>query len=177
LLYSRRKRLAELAAREARCESFWTVKFDESVRTRLVHSFRSASNFIDYYAHAREAILRDEGKFYLHDSSMAAEKDLISYLMTCQDEMVPTVIEAMSQACDDPRLNQATGNWDRSATFDASVNVILREHRISYELNNSQMIPFSAKELHEEIVAPTLRLLPGRPDLDKVESAYRSALE
>jgi len=83
----------------------------------------------------------------------------------------------MSQACSDGQLNQATGNWRWANTFEVSINVILREHRISYELTRNQMIPFSAKELHTEVVAPALRLLAGRTDLEKVESAYRSALE
>jgi len=39
------------------------------------------------------------------------------------------------------------------------------------------MIPLSSRELHEHVVAPALQLLAGRPDLDKVESAYRAALE
>jgi hypothetical protein len=178
LLYSRRKRLAEIAAREAAGESFWTDKFDESVRNKIVLAFRfSAHNIADYYIYARDAILHDEGKFYLTAPAADAAQDLIGYLLKCDDGMVPTVVEAMSQACSDGRLNGATSNWSWAETFDVSINVILREHRVSYELTGNQMIPFSAKELHEEVVAPTLRLLAGRSDLANVESAYRSALE
>ena len=97
--------------------------------------------------------------------------------MRCDDETVPTVIEAMSLACNDSRLNHSTGNWRRTATFDDKVNVILREHRISYELTKGRMVPFSTKELHEAVVAPSLRLLAGHLNLEKVESAYQAALE
>lgn len=178
MLYSRRKRLAELAAREAAGESFWTDEFDRAVRTKVILAFQhSAGDFGEYYVYARQAILHDEGMFYLSNPKMTAVDDLVNYLRTCEDSMVPTIIEAMSQACSDGSFNAATGNWDRAGTFDAVVNVILREHRISYELTGNQMIPFSAKELHEEVVSPALRLLAGRTDLDKVEFAYRSALE
>jgi hypothetical protein len=57
-----------------------------------------------------------------------------------------------------------------------TVNAALREHRISFELVGDTMIPFASKELHTEIVVPTMRLLSGRVGWDKVESAYQDAL-
>jgi hypothetical protein len=96
--------------------------------------------------------------------------------MNCDDEMVPTILEAISLACHDFGLNRQSGSWS-GELFDACVNVILREHRISYDFTKSQMVPFSAKELHHSVLAPALQLLAGRPDLENVESAYRTALE
>lgn len=178
MLYSRRKRLAELATREAAGESFWTDKFDGPVRNKLILASRfSAGNWEDYNIYAREAILHDEGKFFLHDRRMDPTNDLLNFLLTCDDDMMPTVIEAISHAFGDEHINGLTGNWVNARAFDQATNVILREHRISYELISRQMIPFAAKELHEEVMAPALRLLAGRPDLDRVESAYRCALE
>src|SRR5262249_38063208 len=57
------------------------------------------------------------------------------------------------------------------------VNVILREHRISYELINDQMVEFSSRTLHQQVISPSLKLLASRPNLEKVESAYKDALE
>ncbi len=178
MLHSRRKRLADLASREAAGETFWTDKFDEAARTKVVQAFNyAAGGWGEYYSLAREAICQNEGRFYLSKPQTTHDVDLLTYMMTCKDDMVPTVIEAMSLACNDGQLNMTTGIWHRTETFDVSVNVILREHRIAYELNGRQMIEFATKELHEEVVVPVLRLLAGRSDLDKVESAYRSALE
>src|SRR4051794_10092695 len=42
LLFSHRKRLAELAAREAAGESFWTTQFDAKARGRLAHAAMDA---------------------------------------------------------------------------------------------------------------------------------------
>jgi hypothetical protein len=177
VLHSRRKRLADLASREAAGESFWTEQFDQRARTRIVHAFRDAvGNWGGYYTYARDAILRDEGIFCLVNPRLSPDQDLINYVMVGEDEMVPTVIEAMSAACGGP-VNMQSGAWDRAASFDVTVKIILREHRLSYDLIDGQMIPFSTRELHESVIAPSLKLLAGRPDLEKVESAYQDALE
>jgi hypothetical protein len=178
LLHNRRKRLADIAVREAAGESFWTEKFDETVRTKITQAFQyAAGQWSEYYGIARTAILQNEGRFYLTKSNTRGDVDLLTYLMTCPDDMVPTVVEAMALACNDGQLNMATGNWNRTDTFNPSVSVILREHRISYELVNDQMTSLSTMELHEAVVGPTVSLLAGRSDLSRVETAYLSALE
>lgn len=177
MLHSRRKRLADLASREAAGESFWTEQFDERARTRIVHAFSDAvGDWRGYYTYARDAIIRDEGIFFLVSPRLTPDQDLIQYVMVGEDEMIPTVIEAMSAACSGP-VNMQTGGWDRAASFDLTVKIILREHRLSYDLIDGLMIPFSTREIHESVIAPSLKLLAGRPDLEKVESAYHDALE
>jgi hypothetical protein len=178
LLYGRRKRQADLAAREAAGESFWTDEFEQRARAQIVHALRDAAgDFSEYYKSARGMILRDEGMFCLVDHRLAAGDDLIQYVMRCADEDVPTVIEAVLAALTDPYTNHPVGNAGGAKYFELMLTVILREHRISYELSKGQMIPFSARELHESTVSPAVTLLAGRPDLEKVESAYREALE
>lgn len=182
MLYGRRKRLAELAAREAAGESFWTDRFDQIVRTKILFAFQHASmTDANCYAYARKLILEDEGRLYLFGSSLDFYNDLKQFLFTCEDEMVPTVVEAMAQACARrSKPGHAITNpkqRELALTFEPSVSVVFREHRISFDLTEQQMVPFSARELHQEVVAPALSLLAGRSDLDKVESAYRSALE
>jgi hypothetical protein len=177
MLYSRRKRQAELAAREASGEMLWTESVDEAARARLVHAFRdSVGPHGIFYDIAREAILHDEGRFYLLDPTLDPAPDLTRYLLCCPDAMVPTVIEAMDFSCKDRQATVETNNWHALEYFGSAVNVILREHRISYELINGQMVEFSSMELHQQVVAPALRLLAGRSDLDKVEFAYGEAL-
>jgi hypothetical protein len=177
-LHFQRKRDAERAAREAAGESFWTTKFDKNVRVRILHSFRDAvgeSNSL-HYELAHGLLLRRAGLLSLCRQRMTAVDDLLNYLMQCPDDMVPSVVEAMSHVCNDQSIMQRTYNWN-SNVFDSMVNSILREHRISYELVNSEMIEFSSKEIHQEVVAPALQLLAGRRDLAKVESAYQDALK
>ncbi|HUY50178.1 MAG TPA: hypothetical protein VMV92_31485 [Streptosporangiaceae bacterium] len=120
--------------------------------------------------------MRDEGIFFLAKNHYDPAQDLLTYLMTCPSGMVPTVIEAMSAACNNRYIIPVTYSADYGDVFDLSINNILREHRISYELISHQLVEFSSMELHQEVVAPTLRLLAGRPDLAKVETAYTNAL-
>lgn len=65
MLHGRRKRLAEMAAREAAGESLWTAEFDGPARVKIVHAFKDSvgDNYGAgvFYAAARDAVLRDEG--------------------------------------------------------------------------------------------------------------------
>jgi hypothetical protein len=177
VLHSRRKQQRELAAREAAGESFWSDKFHEAARTKILIAFQTATQNVNaFFEEARLAILRDEGMLHLVDGDWLPVADLLTYLLRCPDPMVPTVIEAMSLACSNRALIAGTGVYDSVQYFDRTVNVVLREHRISYELINNQMIEFSSKELHQEVIVPVLRLLAGRKDLNRVESAYQAAL-
>jgi hypothetical protein len=177
VLHKRRKWQEALAAREAAGESFWTDKFVEPARNKILLGFRTATGDSGVYADvARGLILRDEGFLYLSNPQWDASEDLYAYILQCDKDMVPTVIEAMSLACSNRAVIAQTGNWDAAAYFDETVNVTLLEHRISYELVNHQMIEFSSKALHQNVIAPASRLLGGRPDLDKIESAYSDAL-
>ena len=123
-----------------------------------------------YYELARGLILRSAGMLYLVRPNLNPYDDLLNYLLMCPDDMVPTVVEAMSNVCNNDHLAYRTGIHNASV-FDAMLNAILREHRISYELVGTEMIEFSSRELHQEVTLPTLQLLAGRPDLSKVESA------
>lgn len=175
-LHFQRKRAAERAAREAAGESLWTTKFDDPVRVRILHTFKdSVSNYLPYEL-AHGLLLRRAGLLYLVKEGLDPGQDLLNYLLQCSDDMVPSVVEVMSHVCNDTSVQQRTGDYE-SGVFDPLVNAILREHRINYELVNSEMIELSSKEMHREVVVPALQLLAGRKDLEKVESAYQEALK
>jgi hypothetical protein len=175
-LHFQRKRYAERAVREAAGESFWTTRFDERVRVRILHSFKDSVNSHLPYELAHGLLLRRAGLLWLVGQSLDYAQDLLNYLLQCPDDMVPSVIEVISYVCNDPGIKEQTHNWD-SDVFDRLVNGILREERIGYELVNSEMIEFSSKEIHQAVVTPALQLLAGRQDLARVESAYQDALK
>jgi hypothetical protein len=178
MLHRRRKRLEELAAKEAAGESFWTDRFDTAVRTKIFHRIEGLTENWEayYYPRARMAILIDEGLHYLQDSGFDERRNVLSYLLSGPDDMMPTVIEAFAAAFADERVAMETNRWEARTLFESFVNIVLREHRISYELIDGKRVEFSSKELHVAVVAPTLRLLAGRPDWANVESAYLDAL-
>lgn len=95
--------------------------------------------------------------------------DFLAHFQRCSHEEFPTVIEALGFA-----MRQTYTFNERQ--FEAKVNEILAEHRVSFEYIDMHMVEFELKELHVEVVAPTLRLLAGRQGWDDVEKAYRDAL-
>jgi hypothetical protein len=178
LLYSRRKRQEALAREEAAGKTFWTDKFDSAARTKLWHAFSDASDqwLIETASSARGFICRDEGLFKLTEGYRSEAEDFAQYVLTCPDEMVPTCVEAMRRTLSE----QARGLFsfhDRMNAFADGVRVILREHRISYDLIADQMVEFSSQEMHQAVVGPTLRLLSNRRGFKGVERAYQDALE
>ncbi len=86
------------------------------------------------------------------------------FIERCTHQLVPSVIEAVVARVTEP-----------GACEDA-LNGVLAEERLAYELIAGQMVEFESRELHAEIVGPSLRLLSGRPGWEAVEDAYQKAL-
>ncbi len=175
MLHRLRKWQAKLAHDEARGVSFWTDIFDIKVRTRIYHAFGDAVGDYEYLESAMRArglILREMGLLSLWKDGVSDDVDLFNYLLTCPDDMVPTVIEALVAACYSCRVQ----SYQKGAVFESIASRILREHRISFDLINHEMIEFSSRELHTSVIAPTLSLLAESDRWKKVESAYQDAL-
>lgn len=177
MLHRRRKRLAELAEREAAGESFWTTAFDEAVRTRVWFVWSDLYADQTYHAsdYARGAILRDEGMTSLMSSRGTPLADFAAYVKHAEDDMMPTVIESMALTTRESNI-RTSRVWVGAEAFESEVNLLLREHRISFELSAGEMIPFDSLELHTEVVIPALRLLADSERFAKAETAYRNAL-
>jgi hypothetical protein len=171
-----RKRMNEIVLKESQGVSFWSDKFDENTRVRLLYAYRDAAEQYNLgvpTASARDLLLREKGVFFLVQSGLESSEDFFRYVMECSDDMMPSVVEAMSHGC------ASINTWGRHAyaSFERSVEVIFRNDRISYELINQEMVEFSSKELHSSIVSPTLTLLADPQGLGKVERAYQDALK
>jgi hypothetical protein len=178
-LFSRRRRLAELAAQEAKGASFWSTSFDQKFRNKLIHAFTDAArDYLGNYAEAaRDQILRDEGLMHLVGPNNSEINDLLNFILICDDQMMPTVIEALATALRDTHVPFVYSNGGALQEFQETVATALREHRLSYDFINGEMVEFSSRELHEAVTAPALRLLAGRKDLGNVENAYLEALD
>lgn len=176
MFHSKRKRLKEMEEREACGEILWSEVFDEKFRVKVKHAFLKCSNGSAEYvaSRAREAIMMSEGLSYLHDSRhVSAANDFLGYLRSCDNDMMPTVIEAMYLAL------RSYGS-EASNFFNLFVTVVktaLREHRISFNLVDGQMVEFKSRALHVNIVEPTLTLLARTGRFDASETAYRKALK
>jgi hypothetical protein len=87
--------------------------------------------------------------------------------------MMPTVLEALCAGVEE----MAAPGYGAAAVreLESDVNEVLNLERISFELSKGEMIPFTSRELHVEVVQPALILLAAEGWSD-VELAYRAAL-
>jgi hypothetical protein len=168
-----------LTEAEAAGQSFWTKDVPQPARYRLWYAIRDACGHIlileELATVARDLILNDEGLPFLAGMGVVPLTDLEHYVITCEDEMIPTVLEAAYAGFAAVRAHRTMPN--NLNEFEAAINVILNEHRISYELVQGTAIDFESKEMHQNVVVPTLHLLAGRSDLAAVETAYQHSLE
>lgn len=163
MLYGRRQRLEQIAQAEAQGQNFWTPEFDKRARGRIAALVQQLGTgaVAMVSKEAIELLLREEGLY--------VDKSILVSLMKAHDNVLPSLIEATLLAV--RRISDS-----RASSLEQDIAEVLNEHRISYDLINGEMIAFQSKELHQEVVAPVLRLLPGRPDWGKVEAAYQAAL-
>jgi hypothetical protein len=177
MLYSERKRQRSLAEREAKGETFWTSHFDKRVRQKLKYLLDECGEGDNAAQRARYLILKDEGLPYLYTDTSNEVWDFELYLFECSDEMMPTVIEAMFRAIVGLARSQVSRvGQGRVIAFINGVNEVLRAHRISFEFQDGEMVPFESKALHATVLAPALTLLRD-PRFEKADRAYRDAMD
>jgi hypothetical protein len=178
MLYARRERQRELIESEVRGQSFWTQDFRPELRVKLWHALEEASgspgirySIVD---HARWLLLKDEGVHFLTGPAEGHEDDFFHYLGACSETMMPSVIEGMVAG-----MYRLVNEYPflSPAHFCRTINDLLNEHRVSYELVGHEIIPFKSKELHASVVTPALQLLAGRRDFAATEKAYLDSLD
>jgi hypothetical protein len=180
VLFSRRRRLAEIAALEAAGNSFWSSAFENRVRIRLWQLIENAatSQIAKLVPMARRMILESEGKTTLTGNGQEVA-DYHSCITDGNDELVPDLVEAFYWAFSTEwKVLRAYGYdvWS-SDQFEWAINQVLYEYRIAYELIEGRMVERESQELHDAVVAPTIRLLSGRQGFAEVEDAYQDALK
>lgn len=173
MLYSRRKRLQDLADREAAGESFWTEYLDERARGRLAQELSHFQRLVwerrysDVLSPARAHVLREEGLLRLAGPANS-EADVAKCMASSEPDLVFSLIEAVAEQIRGQGIPES---------FDQAISTVLREERVAFDFVEGQIVPKGSLELHEAVVAPTITLLGGNPAFSKIESAYRSALE
>jgi hypothetical protein len=175
VLYSERRELQRIAEAEAEGASFWTPRFSDRARGRLLrqiqHFFSDSDPRVEaLFERARALILDYLGTSVLVRGVYPAA-DFVDWWFEVDDRDFPTALEA---------IDQIVTSWLLTAEiegFRRIVNDVMSRERISFDLIDGHMIPKESQVLHQEIVEPTLRLLHGLPGWDDVEVRYRKALE
>lgn len=178
MLYHERKRLQEIEAGETSGENFWTDEFEVEVCNKIWFAFIDAAgrNEKECIKLAHVGMVRSLGVQYLYAPRVGELYDLKHFVLSgCNGnyDVVSSAIEMMYFALHQNRYMQA----EALQRFDNKIQQILRNYRISFDLISGQMVPFESREMHTDVVAPTLHLLAGRPDLERAEKAYQDALK
>jgi hypothetical protein len=185
MFFHRRTKLRELADAESQGKSFWTTTFDPEARAKIgfaiTEASRSDANVASAVGDRSAYLLRMDEGWHVLPVGEGGTNDFLEFLAKAEDQFLPSLIEAVCVAGAD--TNKARDPFSRSAfpaffvgQFVADVNAVLRQHRVSFELINGEMVPFQSRELHVDVVEPTLRLLGGGDLWEKAEAAYQDAL-
>ncbi len=179
MLFSKRKRLAELSKSEAEGVVPWSPIFEEKARLKIFYAIIDSagdSGIQTVTDIARGSILREEGLPFLSKTGLDPKADFLNSVMKWPDHEVPTLVESVGLAielCDHQHRMLDFGSWER---FISRINEILREHRISFEFIDGRMIEFTSREMHVSVVEPTVRLLASNSEFAAAEGAYQDAL-
>lgn len=169
VLPSERRRIREVAEREADGESLWTDEFDPRSRVRIAEIWRLMDeNLSSYDRQLREevgAILRGWAGWQVR----AFDAD--DFRGTSDHTLTLDALAAAYAAA--KRMDEYS---ETPAVFMEVVNQILNEHRIAHKFVDGELIPFESDELLQEVVEPSLRLLVGS-GLQGAHDAYLKALK
>lgn len=180
VLFSNRKREQERIRREAAGESLWTSAVPKNVRVKITYALFDAVTSPDFQRLALEVahgvLARDYGQTNFSGRTSKSD-DLIGYFRSCPDENVPDVVEALFEGLRQAdRKDEYRLGFVKVAQFVTTLNEILATERISYEFVEGRMVEFESREMHEEVIVPTLTLLAGLSEWQEVERAYQNAL-
>jgi hypothetical protein len=173
VLHARRERLRRNAEAEARGESLWTAAFDQECRVRIAALFDGLD---DSRIEPGEASIAADDALYLLKAEIGFgpmqwyASDIVGVFTGAANEVMPSAVEAVYIALG------GVYNDGKAARFEEDLNVILSEHRVSFEMVDGQMVPFDDRLLHVDIVEPALTLLGNRQGWESVERSFKDAL-
>lgn len=180
MLHFGRKKQQAIQEAEAKSGSFSTTKFEEPVRVKLTYALKhaaggDASTLTAAIVAAQARLGGELGKYRLTDKpGITPAEDFFTYLHTCPDDMMPSVIEAAIQGL-------RAASWYSFVPvsiegFKDDVRTVLDRHRVAWVLEDDEMHELKSKELHSGVIEPALRLLVDQKEFGAVEDAYQEAL-
>lgn len=181
--FAKRMRQKRLQEREAEGENLWRPYLDTTARRKIVYAiFESIRDSLDHKLlnyrddvlyEARRRVIVEEGLPHLTESTATPVNDILSCLQGDEYILTFSCLEAIVEVM---RFGELAHACDPDG-FVERLNNIFVEHRASFEFIDGQVVPFESRELHTEVVAPTMTLLANRSGWEDVESAYQEALE
>jgi hypothetical protein len=180
MLFSKRKSEAEKVERELAGELLWSPVFSKETRIKIAFAIEDSIP-VEYFRYiavetAQALMCREYGVANLSGRNIATD-DLYGFIATSTNEQMPDIIEALCIGFLKSRENDNGYIFVQPQLFHDKVNEILRLERVSFELVGGEMIAFESREMFESVVFPVITLLAGKVGWERVETAYRSALD
>jgi hypothetical protein len=170
VLFSERKRQAAIADREANGESLWSSELRPEVRVKVTKILEAVLKVDTWRGQDDWGAIAARVRFARGVDQLAGiqdpERDIKRALRDGDLSLVADVLEATLGHVDD----------DDAQVVREATNDVLASHRVAFELVGSEAVEFESREMHVEVVRPTLTLLGGDRRFVAVESAYQSAL-
>jgi len=175
MIFSERKRIKEIEARETKGESLWRSDVPSAFRNkfeRIVAGFGYVVNEYDEDFGSKE--IASAACAYIAAARGEGERPLSFHIHSTRDELYPDVIEAVALVV--KYYAKEKGKKLAVESFHSQVNELLESYRICYTLENCEVVTFESREIHQKITVPALRLL-ATSGWEAVEKAYQDALK
>lgn len=169
-LYSERKRLADLAQREAAGENLWSMDVPPAARVKLVQIMNGTLTYQDFvrddWDEVASAVRHARGVDHLIAGSTSRRGEVQSAVRSGDIGLLADVLEATIAVIGEPWRSESRGLF----------NDVLASHRVAFEIVGDMVVEFESREMHSKVVVPALTLLGGDSRFSAVENAYQDAL-
>jgi hypothetical protein len=171
VLFHEREQQREFEKRESEGQPIWTSEIAGVIRNKIIYLLKdlglSTASLQSTYARTQRILERRTG--FVIGTGLYPVDDVVKFLAAIEETYFLSGLEAIYIS-----LKETSETLAR--IFEIGVTQIFSQERIAYDMISGQIVPFSSRELHAEIVEPVLRLLGGLSGWDDVETAYQNAL-
>lgn len=182
-IYSERKRLREISEHEAEGENLWSTEIPDALRNK-VDRYVSALNTLLRKEHGYDfdgsvksyaflTLSNERGLREPPDTRSRREAAFDSYFINGDDEEFPDVLETLYSAAKE--IESTSKEVPLYERFEQKVNDLLESYRVSYTLENGEIVDFESRALHVEVVKPALTLL-ANSQWKLAEEPFREAI-
>jgi hypothetical protein len=171
VLFHEREQQREFENKEREGQQIWTSEIPSVIRNKIIYLLKdiglSTVSLQETYARTQRILERRTG-FVLGNGLFQAD-DVVAILVKSEEKYFLSGLEAIYIS-----LKEKSDSLAR--IFEIGVTQIFLQERISYDMISGQIVSFSSRELHAEIVEPVLRLLGDLSGWEEVETTYQKAL-
>jgi hypothetical protein len=171
MLFHEREQQREFEEKEREGQPIWTSEIASVIRNKIIYLLKdiglSAMSLEETYARTQRILERRTG--FILGNGLFPVDDVVTFLVKIDEKYFLSGLEAIYIS-----LNEKSNSL--AGIFEIGVTQIFSQERISYDMISGQIVSFSSRELHAEIVEPVLRLLGGLSGWEEVETTYQKAL-